>query len=47
MGDINISEFIAFRIQRLVPQAPDWRAREDNDAEKHYTDYDAGGCEAV
>lgn len=47
MGDINISELIAFRVQRLVPQTPDWLAREDNDAEKHYKDEDGGGCEAV
>lgn len=47
VGDINISELIAFRVQRLVPQTPDWLAREDNDAEKHYTDEDADGYEAV
>lgn len=47
VGDINISELIAFRVQRLVPQAPGWRAREDDDAEKHFTDDDAGGCESL
>lgn len=47
MGDVDVSELIAFRVQRFVPQTADWLAREDNDAEKHYTNEDGGGCEAV
>lgn len=47
MSDINISNLIALCVQRLVPQTPDWRAGEDNGAEKHNTDDDTGRCEAI
>ena len=47
MSDINISNLIAFCVQRLVPQPPDWRAREDDDAEKDNRGDDTGRCEAV